>query len=71
MQRLVVEMIKQEVALFDRYVAVFGLLAKVRIIPRKTDAMMQRLNRNSRSYIEAEEAELITLNWHGVAQKPE
>jgi sterol 24-C-methyltransferase len=32
---------------------------------------MQRLNENSRSYIQAEEEELLTLNWHCVGQKPE
>jgi sterol 24-C-methyltransferase len=65
-----VEMIKKEVALFDRYEAVFKALAKVRIIPRKTDALLQRMNQNSHSYIEAEEAELLTLNWHCVGEKP-
>ncbi len=68
--RSAVEMIKKEVALFDRYEAVFRALAKVRIIPRKTDAMMQRMNQNSQSYIRAEEQELLTLNWHCVGEKP-
>ncbi|MCP4434609.1 MAG: class I SAM-dependent methyltransferase [Actinomycetia bacterium] len=68
--RPAVEMIKKEVALFDRYEAVFKALAKVRIIPRKTDALMQRLNENSHSYIKAEEEELLTLNWHCVGTKP-
>lgn len=68
--RSAVEMIKKEVALFDRYEAIFKLLAKVRIIPPKTNALMQRLNKNSRSYIEAEERELLTLNWYCVATKP-
>ena len=68
--RSAVEMIKKEVALFSRYEAVFKALAKVRIIPKKTDALLQRMNKNSRSYIEAEEAELLTLNWHCVGQKP-
>ena len=45
-------------------------LAKVHVIPRKTAAMMQRLNENSQSYIQAEEEELLTLNWHCVGQKP-
>lgn len=63
--------IKREVALFDKYEAVFSFLAKIRVIPRKTDAMMQRMNENSHSYIQAEEEELLTLNWHCVAQKPE
>ena len=65
-----VEMIKKEVALFDRYEAVFRALAKVRIIPKKTDALLQRMNQNSHSYVEAEEAELLTLNWHCVGEKP-
>jgi isocitrate dehydrogenase kinase/phosphatase len=45
-------------------------LAKVRLIPKKTDALMQRLNQNSQSYIRAEEEELLTLNWHCVGEKP-
>jgi sterol 24-C-methyltransferase len=69
--RSAVEMIKKEVALFDRYEAVFNALAKVRVIPKKTNALMKRLNENSESYIKAEEEELLTLNWHCVGQKPE
>ncbi|MEO6628565.1 MAG: class I SAM-dependent methyltransferase [Aquihabitans sp.] len=65
-----VEMIKKEVARFTRFEAVFKALAKVRIIPRKTDALLQRFNHNSTSYIEAEEAELLSLNWHCVGEKP-
>ncbi len=68
--RSAVEMIKREVALFDRYEAVFSFLAKIRVVPRKTDAMIRRVKENSRSYIQAEEEELLTLNWHCVAQKP-
>ena len=68
--RPAVEMIKKEVALFDRYEAIFKFLAKVRIIPKRTDALMQRMNHNSHSYIKAEEEELLTLNWHCVGQKP-
>lgn len=68
--RPAVELIRKEVALFDRYEAIFRALAKVRIIPRKTDALMQRMNQNSQSYIQAEEEELLTLNWHCVGQKP-
>ena len=68
--RPAVEMIKKEVALFDKYEAVFKALAKVGVIPRKTNALMQRLNENSQSYIQAEEEELLTLNWHCVGQKP-
>lgn len=63
-------MVKKEVALFDRYEAVFKFLAKIHLIPRKTDAMMQRMNENSHSYIQAEEEELLTLDWHCVGQKP-
>ncbi len=68
--RSAVEMVKKEVALFDRYEAVFKFLAKIHVIPKKTDAMMQRMNENSHSYIQAEEDELLTLNWHCVGQKP-
>ena len=69
--RPAVELIKKEVALFTRYEAVFRFLAKLHLIPKKTDALMQRMNANSVSYIQAEEEELLTLNWHGVGQKPE
>ncbi len=69
--RSAVEMIKKEVALYDRYEAIFKVLAKIRVIPTKTNALMGRLNKNSQSYIQAEEAELLTLNWHCVGQKPE
>jgi sterol 24-C-methyltransferase len=68
--RSAVEMVKKEVALFDRYEAAFRFLAKIHVIPAKTDAMMQRMNENSHSYIRAEEAALLTLNWHCVGQKP-
>ena len=69
--RPAVEMIKKEVALFDKYEAIFKGLAKIHLIPKKTNALIQRLNENSRSYIQAEEEELLTLNWHCVGQKPE
>ena len=69
--RPAVELIKKEVALFTRYEAAFRALAKVHVIPRKTDLLMQRMNANSVSYIQAEEEELLTLNWHCVGQKPE
>ena len=69
--RPAVEMIKKEVALFDKYEVVFRVLAKVHLIPKKTNALMKRLNENSQSYIQAEEEELLTLNWHCVGQKPE
>ncbi len=65
-----VEMIKKEVALFDRYEAVFKFLAKIHAIPKRTNAMMGRMNENSHSYIAAEEAELLTLNWYCVGRKP-
>lgn len=68
--RPAVEMIKKEVALFDKYEAAFKFLAKVHVIPKKTDALMQRLNENSQSYIQAEEEGLLTLNWHCVGEKP-
>lgn len=68
--RPAVELIKKEVALFDRYEAVFKFLAKLHLIPGKTNALMGRMNENSHSYIQAEEEELLTLNWHCVGQKP-
>ena len=68
--RPAVELIKKEVALFTRYEAVFKFLAKLHLIPKKTDTLMQRMNANSLSYIQAEEEELLTLNWHCVGQKP-
>ncbi len=68
--RSAVPLIKKEVALFSRYEKAFRALAKVRVIPRKTHALLQRLNQNSTSYIAAEEAELLTLNWHCVGEKP-
>lgn len=69
--RSAVGMIKKEVALFDKYEATFKFLAKIHVIPKKTDALLQRLNKNSQSYIQAEEAGILTLNWHCVGQKPE
>lgn len=69
--RSAVQMIKKEVALFDKYEAIFKALAKIRVIPKKTNALMQRLNENSQSYIRAEEEELLTLNWHCVGRKGE
>ncbi|MGK2950270.1 MAG: class I SAM-dependent methyltransferase [Acidimicrobiales bacterium] len=68
--RPAVELIRKEVALFTRYEAVFRFLAKLHVIPKKTDALMQRMNANSASYIQAEEEELLTLNWYCVGQKP-
>ncbi|MEZ5170514.1 MAG: methyltransferase domain-containing protein [Acidimicrobiia bacterium] len=68
--RSAVENIRKEVALYDRYEAVFKALAKVRVIPRKLDAMIQRMHENGHSYIQAEEEELLTLNWNYVLEKP-
>ncbi len=69
--RSAVEMIKKEVSLFDKYEAVFRFLSRAHLIPKKTNALMQRMNENSQSYIQAEEEELLTLNWHCVGQKAE
>ena len=69
--RPAVEMIKKEVSLFDKYEALFRFLSKINLIPKKTNALMSRMNENSQSYIQAEEEELLTLNWHCVGQKPE
>ena len=68
--RSAVDLIKKEVALFDKYEVAFRFLAKLHVIPKKTDALMQRMNANSQSYIQAEEEELLTLNWHCVGEKP-
>ncbi len=68
--RPAVELIKKEVALFTRYEAVFRFLARLHLIPEKTDALMQRMNANSVSYIQAEQEELLSLNWHCVGRKP-
>ena len=68
--RPAVDLIKKEVALFTRYEAAFKFLAKLHLIPSKTDALLQRMNKNSESYIRAEEEELLTLNWHCVGEKP-
>lgn len=68
--RPAVEMIRKEVALYSRYEKVMSALAKIRVIPRKTDTLLKRLNKNAQSYIQAEEEELLTLNWHLVGRKP-
>jgi len=68
--RPAVELIRKEVALFDKYEAAFRFLAKLHVIPKKTNALMQRMNAKSQSYIQAEEEELLTLNWYCVGQKP-
>jgi sterol 24-C-methyltransferase len=69
--RSAVGMIKKEVARYDKYEAAIRFLARIRVIPKKTNALMQRLNENNQSYIQAEEAELLTLNWYCVGEKPE
>jgi len=66
-----VEMIRKEIALYDRYEAVFSFLSRMHLIPGKIDAMIHRMHTNCESYIKAEEEELITLNWKYVTQKPE
>jgi len=65
-----VEMIRKENALYKRFERIFSALTGIHLIPRKIDAMLQRMTANCESYINAEEAELITLNWRYVAQKP-
>ena len=68
--RSAVEMIKREVSLYGRYEAAVAGLAKARIIPKKVNAMIHRMNTKADSYIQAEEEELLTLNWKTVASKP-
>jgi len=68
--RSAVEMIRKERALYDRFNVVFAALSKIRLVPRKVDTMLQRMNTNCASYIKAEEEELITLNWKYVTEKP-
>ena len=43
---------------------------RVHIIPKKVNAMIHRMNTKADSYIQAEEEELLTLNWKTVAKKP-
>ncbi len=64
------EMIRKERALYDRFNGIFSFLSRMHLVPEKIDTMMQRVNTNCASYIEAEEEELITLNWKYVTQKP-
>ncbi len=66
-----VEMIRKENALYDRFERIFSSLSKIRVIPRKIEAMIRRMNANCQSYIRAEEEQLLTLNWKYVGQKPE
>ena len=65
-----VEMIRKENALYDKFETIFSALTKIHLIPRKIDTMLKRMKANCESYINAEEEELITLNWKYVAQKP-
>jgi sterol 24-C-methyltransferase len=64
------EMIKKEVALYDKYEAVFSFLSTVRLLPRKIFLMIRRMHANCESYIKAEEEELLSLNWYAVMRKP-
>jgi len=66
-----VEMVRKERALYDKFNVVASTLSRMRLIPEKVDAMLQRMNTNCASYIQAEGEELITLNWKYVAQKSE
>ncbi len=63
-------MIRKERALYDTFNEVFARLAKMHLVPKKVDSMLQRMNTNCESYIRAEELELITLNWKTVVRKP-
>ncbi len=65
-----VEMIRKEVALYDKYEAIFSFLSTMRLFPRKMFLMIRRMHANCESYIKAEEQELISLNWYSVGQKP-
>ena len=65
-----VEMIRKEVALYDKYQAVFSFLSTIRVVPRKIFKLICRLNANAESYIKAEELGLLSLNWYAVMQKP-
>jgi sterol 24-C-methyltransferase len=68
--RSAVEMIVKERATYDRFNVIGERLAKMHVIPQKVDTMLQRMNSNCASYIEAEELELLTLNWRFVVHKP-
>jgi sterol 24-C-methyltransferase len=57
------EMIRKENALYDEFEMIFSSLSKLRLIPRKIEAMIQRMNSKCESYIQAEEEGLPTLNW--------
>ncbi len=62
-----VEMIKKEVALYDKLELAFKMLSTIRVMPEKVFLMLQRMHANCQSYIKAEELGLITLNWKTVA----
>lgn len=66
-----VEMIRKEVALYDKYQAAVSFLSTIRVMPRKIFKLLQRLNTNTESYIKAEEQGLLSLNWYAVMQKPQ
>ena len=68
--RSAVEMIRKEVALYDKYEAIFSFLSTVRLLPKKIFLMIRRMHANCESYIKAEEEGLISLNWYSVGQKP-
>ncbi|RMD85475.1 MAG: class I SAM-dependent methyltransferase [Candidatus Dadabacteria bacterium] len=65
-----VGVIEKEIALYDKYEATVATLAKIRVMPRKLEAMLRRMNANANSYVEAEKRDLIRLNWRLVAKKP-
>ena len=67
--RSAVEMIRKEVALYDKYEAIFSFLSTIRLLPRKIFMMIRRMHANCQSYIKAEEEELISLNWYYVGRK--
>ena len=65
-----VEMIRKENALYAKFQMIFSFLSRIRVVPRKIDAMIRRMHANCESYIQAEEEGLLTLNWRYVVQKP-
>lgn len=65
-----VEMIRKENKLYNRFNGIFSFLSRIHLVPKKIDAMLERMNANCESYVEAEEEGLLTLNWRFVAQKP-
>ena len=62
--------IKKEVALYDKYQAIFSILSTVRVLPKKIFLLIKRMHANCNSYIEAEELGLLSLNWYAIMQKP-